>query len=124
MIWILLTASVIALATTLIHAILGGKDVASPLLRAEIPEEVKLTMYACWHMVTAAMGLTSVALLLVATAVVQSSGLAQFLGILWTLFAIVFLFVTLVLASPRGLFRFPQWALLLPVGVLAIAGSL
>jgi hypothetical protein len=68
--WILLTASVIALATTLIHAILGGKDVAAPLLRAEIPEEVKLTMYACWHMVTAAMGLTSVALLLVATAVV------------------------------------------------------
>jgi hypothetical protein len=75
-------------------------------------------------MVTAALGLTSVALLLVATSVFQSSGLAQFIGILWTLFAMVFLFVTLVLASPRGLFRFPQWTLLLPVGVLAIAGSL
>ena len=122
--WILLTASVIAMATTLLHAIVGGKEIASPLLRSEIPEEVKLTMYACWHMVTAALGLTSVALLLIATAVFKSSGLAQFLGVLWTLFALVFLFVTLVLASPRGLFRFPQWTLLLPVGILAIAGSL
>lgn len=122
--WILLAASIIALATTLIHAFLGGKDIAAPLLRAEVPEAVKLTMYACWHMVTAALGLTSVALLLVATAVVQSNELAQFLGVLWTLFALIFLFVTLVLASPRGLFRYPQWTLLLPVGVLALAGSL
>jgi hypothetical protein len=81
-------------------------------------------MYACWHMVTAALGLTAVALLLLGTATIQSSVLALFLGILWVLFALVFLFVTLVVARPRGLFRFPQWTLLLSVGVFALLGSL
>ncbi|MFN8715863.1 MAG: hypothetical protein ACK50C_02625 [Gemmatimonadaceae bacterium] len=122
--WLILTSALIAAGTTLIHAFLGGRDVAAPLLRSEVSEEIRLTMYACWHMVTAALGLTAVALLLLGTATIQASVLALFLGILWVLFALVFLFVTLVVARPRGLFRFPQWTLLLPVGVFALLGSL
>lgn len=122
--WLILTSALIAAGTTLIHAFLGGRDVAAPLLRSEVSEEIRLTMYACWHMVTAALGLTAVALLLLGTATIQSSVLALFLGILWVLFALVFLFVTLVVARPRGLFRFPQWTLLLSVGVFALLGSL
>jgi energy-converting hydrogenase Eha subunit A len=122
--WLILTSALIAAGTTLIHAFLGGRDVAAPLLRSEVSEEIRLTMYACWHMVTAALGLTAVALLLLGTATIQASVLALFLGILWVLFALVFLFVTLVVARPRGLFRFPQWTLLLSVGVFALLGSL
>lgn len=122
--WLILTSALIAAATTLIHALLGGRDVAVPLLRSEASEEVRLTMYACWHMVTAALGLSSIALLLIALGFIKENSLAQLIGILWVLFASVFLFVTLVLANPRGWFRFPQWTLLLPVGVFALLGSL
>ena len=122
--WLILASAFIAGATTLIHALVGGREVAAPLLRSQVSEEVRLTMYACWHMVTAALGLTSIALLLVGLELIKENSLAQFLGILWLLFAFVFLFVTMVLANPRGWFRFPQWTLLLPVGVLALLGSL
>jgi energy-converting hydrogenase Eha subunit A len=86
--WLILVSALIAAATTLIHAFLGGREVAVPLLRSEVPQEVRLTMYACWHMVTAALGLTSIALLLVGLDFIQENSLAQFLGILWVLFAL------------------------------------
>ena len=122
--WLLISAAVIAAVTTLIHAILGGRDVAGPLLKAQTSEEVKLTMYACWHLVTSALGLSAIALLLAGVGFASDSSIGFFVGALWLAFGLVFLFVTLVIARPSGLFRFPQWVLLLPVGALAIAGSL
>lgn len=81
-------------------------------------------MYACWHMVSAALLLTSLALLPIGLGHTSNNGLLNFLGVLWVLFSAVFLFVTLVQARPRGPFRFPQWTLLLPVAVLSFLAGL
>ena len=121
--WLLLSASILAAVTALIHVLLGGREVAAPLLRTELAETVKLTMYACWHLVSAALAVSAVGLLSAASNGGQSGDLAVFVGTLWTLFGLVFLYLSLVLARPRGLFQYPQWTLLLPVGLLALLGS-
>lgn len=106
--WLALAAA-LAAVTTLIHAILGGRYVAAPLLATERLHAVpKFTMYYCWHLVTIVLAALALAFGLVATgqgsrdlALFATTGAALFC--LWSLGMI-------------GLFRlriahFPQWAL-------------
>ena len=121
--FLLLSGSLAAL-TAAVHIVAGGKEIARPLLGSGLKEEVKLTLYACWHLVSVAFVLS--ALVLLATGVgffgTAPHSLAAFISVLWLLFGIVFLAVTLVVARPGGLFRFPQWVLLVPVGVFGLCG--
>lgn len=52
----LLLAGLLALATTLIHIIAGGEDIASLLLATPMEEEAKLVLYAVWHMASVTLG--------------------------------------------------------------------
>ena len=108
--------------TALIHVIAGGKGVARPLLASAADEVVKLTLYACWHLVSVALFLSSIALLGNGAGFYNSPETVAFVSIMWLMFGAVFLVVTLGVAKPRGLFRFPQWALLVPVGLLGFWG--
>jgi len=116
----LATAAAIAAATTLIHALLGGSEIARPLLVAEGLRRVpKYTMYYCWHLVTIV--LVGLALAFALAAIGHASrDLAAFatagagLFALWSLGMI-------------GLFRlrlahFPQWALFVPMAVCGALG--
>jgi hypothetical protein len=49
--WFLL-ASVISLATCLIHCVAGGRFIVRPLMEAELAVEAKYTACYCWHLVT------------------------------------------------------------------------
>ena len=117
--WLAL-AAVLAAVTTLIHAILGGRYVAAPLLATERLHAVpKFTMYYCWHLVTIVLAALALAFGLVATGL-GSRDLALFatagagLFCLWSLGMI-------------GLFRlriahFPQWALFAAIMVSGTLG--
>jgi hypothetical protein len=120
--WPILSAGLLASATALVHIFLGGKDVARPLLRSSVDEVVKLTLYACWHLVSVALVLSSLVLLVNGFGFYLSAGMVAFVSALWIIFGGVFLVVTLCVAQPRGIFRFPQWALLVPVGLLGLWG--
>lgn len=120
--WFVLSAGILAGITAFIHVIAGGKDVARPLLAGPVDEVVKLTLYACWHLVSVALYLSSIVLLGYGAGFYGSPETVAFVSIMWLLFGAVFLVVTLGLAKPRGLFRFPQWTLLLPVGLLGLWG--
>ena len=48
----LLAGAVLSLATWAIHLVLGGRDIARPLLEANLAPVPKLTAYYCWHLVT------------------------------------------------------------------------
>jgi hypothetical protein len=115
----LLTAGGIAAATTLIHATAGGRTIVHPLLRSEMAAEPKRTLHVVWHMVTADLLLTSIALLALAFAAAPSTALVLFIAAQYLAYAAVFLIVTLTADWPRPLLQLPQWMLLLPVGVLA-----
>lgn len=45
--------ALLALAIAAIHAVMGGREIARPLLRQDVlPPVVTLTHYYCWHMAT------------------------------------------------------------------------
>lgn len=104
--------------TALIHLILGGRLIARPLLRSDVPRTVRTTHYFCWHMVTIllfAMGgaffmpvITSVSHELPAAAT-GLAGLFTLLNIaLWSTFKV-------------GPVRMPQWFLFLVIAGLGTA---
>jgi uncharacterized Tic20 family protein len=121
--WFIISSGAIAALTAGIHLSLGGVTIARPLLASSLEDEVKFTMYACWHLVSVILVLSAFALLAtgVGMMALNSSPIA-FISLSWLLFGLVFLTVTLGVAKPRRLFRFPQWILLIPVGILGIAG--
>lgn len=119
----LLTAGVIAAATTLIHATAGGRSIVRPLLGSEVAAEPMRTLHVVWHMVTADLLLSSVALLVLAFAAAPSTALVLFIAAQYLAYAVVFLIITLAADWPRPLLRLPQWMLLLPVGVLSLIGT-
>ena len=120
--WFIISSGVLAAITAVIHIVAGGKEVAQPLLASSLDQVVKLTMYACWHLVSVALVLSALALLASGSDLITSPPMVAYISALWLLFGLVFLVVTLGVAKPRGLFRFPQWALLIPVGLLGLWG--
>ncbi len=122
--WLLILSGLLAAVTAALHLVAGGRDIARPLLASALTEEVKFTMYACWHLVSASLVLSALTLLATGIGLLGavSGPLVLFISILWLLFGVVFLVVSLGVARPRGLFQFPQWVLLIPVGALGLWG--
>ncbi len=120
--WFILSSGLLAALTAVVHLIAGGKDVAAPLLQSSLDEVVKLTLYACWHLVSVCLVLSSLALLSNGIGLVNSPPMVAFISALWILFGVVFLVITVGVAKPQGLFRLPQWILLVPVGLLGLYG--
>ncbi len=116
----LAAAAAIAAATALIHAWLGGREVASPLLAAERLRTVpKYTMYYCWHLVTIVL-----AGLALAFAFAASGHASRDLAISATVGAGLFALWNLAMI---GRFRlrpthFPQWALFTPMAACGALG--
>lgn len=122
----LLIAGLLALATTLIHIIAGGEDIASLLLATPMEEEAKLVLYAVWHMASVTLGFSS--LLLLKSSLTRYMHkmllLVRFIAFLWCSFGLIFLVVIAMQTTSGWLFKLPQWLLLLPVGLLSFWGSL
>ena len=122
---LLLSASILATATTAIHAFAGGADVATPLLASQLSEEPRLTLYAVWHMATVALGLSAVAFFVGAMPRYAAGGrsMVQFAALLWLAFGAVFIVVAATQPGSNLLFKLPQWVLLIPAGLLAMVGA-
>lgn len=121
----LLTAALLAAFTTIIHVFVGGDDVAAPLLASTMDGTLKSTLYVVWHMVSVVLGLSAAALLIGARSrhAVPARYLVRFVSVLWCGFGIIFLVVAASMPDSGGFLALPQWALLLPVGVLGLVGS-
>ena len=50
--WFLLIATILSFITFAVHLFLGGREIATPLLKSDLDQVPKLTAYYCWHMVT------------------------------------------------------------------------
>ena len=119
-------AGYLAAFTAAVHTFAGTYEVHAPLLNSTLPKALALLLYACWHLVTAAMCLSAWALLRPPEPrTVQSQAvLAGVIGILWVFFGFVFIAVALLFGESLSmLLVLPQWVLLLPVGALAWVGS-
>lgn len=117
---LLLTASLLAAAICLIHVLLGGREIARPLLAAEGLRSVpKYTSYYCWHLVTIMLAGMSLAFFLAAM-----PGGARAPASFATVGALAFAVLCLAINARFGLraWRHPQWALFLPLAATGAAG--
>lgn len=121
----LLAAGLIAAFTAAVHAFAGTPEIQQPLLGSALPPAIALLLYACWHLVTVTLALSSAALLWSARPQnsVASGMLPTFVSLLWLLFGLVFVAVALVFSGPSAVFALPQWGLLVPVGILGWVGA-
>jgi hypothetical protein len=119
-------AGYLAAFTAAVQTLAGTYEVHAPLLNSTLAKPLSLLLYSCWHLVTATLCLSAWALLRPPEPrTVQSQAvLAGAIGLLWTLFGLVFIGVALLFGeSVTTLLVLPQWVLLAPVGVLAWVGS-
>lgn len=118
-VWLLI-AGALSTVAVLVHVLVGGREIARPLLDADnLDDVVKFTSYYCWHLVT---------FTLVAMAV--TFGLAALDPSLqpaaWVFFALAVSFAgwSFVLAVRVGgaLLKLPQWFLFALIAAPAGAG--
>ncbi len=115
-----LSAAVLSTCICALHVILGGRDVARPLLvTTELDRGAKFTNYYCWHLVTIA-----IALMAAAFAFASRPGANADSAIFASAAAVTFAIWSIVMIVRHKLspLQFPQWALFLPVGFLGAAG--
>lgn len=121
----LVLASLIAMVTAGIHVFMGGASVVEPLLASTLADRPKLILYAVWHMASLALALSALALF-VASLPRQADAmrsLVRFVSLLWCSFGLAFLAVAATAPGAGWSLQLPQWALLLPVGLLGWWGS-
>ena len=113
-------AAIAAFATFLIHTILGGREIATPLLAAtDLHRIPKYTSYYCWHMVTI--------VLFAMAAGLAWGGWAGDRALVVALFALAVAFCVLSLAMVRAFrvspWHMPQWSLFLLIALLSGIGA-
>ncbi|MEO1613273.1 MAG: hypothetical protein AAFU55_13115, partial [Pseudomonadota bacterium] len=115
----LAAAAGLSALTACVHAFLGGRDVAKPLLEADMARAPKLTNYYCWHIVTIVLVAMTLGFAYAATA---PSAVAS--AVTWTLIAAAFAIwsVALFLWKRMHPFALPQWALFAPIAALGVWG--
>lgn len=114
-------AAGLAVLITFTHLILGGKEVARPLLQAELRGVAKYTSYYCWHIVT--LELAGIAVMF---------GLAAFdprlslLGWVAGAFSLTFVLFGIIMNAvmKRKFAHHPQWSFFVPLVALSLAGGI
>jgi hypothetical protein len=121
----ILLSGAICTITSLIHIFAGQVDPVRPLLKSELTDVPKATMLACWHMVSVILVTSGLVLLYAGVAGGdQLLPLVAFISAAYILFSLVFVAVGLYFFGFSALIKLPQWALLLPVGILGGIGAL
>ena len=120
--WLVTAAGILASITAVAHIVAGGRDIARPLLESALDLEVKMTLYACWHLVSVSLVASSLVILAEGLGFIAYPPVVSYVSAIWILYAVTFLVVTLRVSKPPGLLRLPQWTLLLPVGLLGLLG--
>ena len=116
----LIFAGLLTLLTTGVHIVMGGRDVVTPLLEAQLEDEARYTLYVLWHFISVFFVFTAALFLLVGFGVTDAPDAVTALSSLYLLFGLVFLSVKLFVFKSFGLSHLPQWILLIPIGMLGL----
>lgn len=120
--WIF-AAGVICIFTSLVHIFAGQVDPVRPFLKSDLSDIPKATLLACWHMVSAILVLSGVALACIGWFNLNTfQDLVIGISISFLIFSIVFIAVGWHFFKLHAFIKLPQWTLLLPIGILGLIG--
>lgn len=116
----LIAAAVLSFLTLGIHAFLGGRDVARPLLASkDLDVAARYTLYYGWHMITMLLVAMTAGFAHAATSA-RGADVAVVMSLLAGGFA-VWSGVLVVWKKQRA-WDLPQWLLFLPISALGLLG--
>ncbi|WP_019960413.1 hypothetical protein [Woodsholea maritima] len=114
-------AAGLAVLITLTHLILGGKEVARPLLDADLRGVPKYTSYYCWHIVT--LELAGIAVMFALAAFYPTLSLLGWVAGAFSLTFVVF-GIVMNAAMKRKFAHHPQWSFFVPLAALSVVGGI
>ena len=115
------SASALTALWLVVHLMIGGRQIARPLLKAsELRSTVKHTQYLCWHFTTVA--IAGMALFFCLAAITGVTAYATSATVLAAGF--FFLGVVLIISLGENHAQLPQGWLFLPVATLGLMGHL
>ncbi len=119
------TSSILAGFTACIHLILGTPEAIGAIFQSNMIESQKLLLYACWHLVTATLFMSSYILFKIAKINndIASLHVVKSISVLWIAFGLIFIAISLVHSGPGMMLELPQWLLLIPTGVVGLFGA-
>ena len=121
----LLCSALLAAFVACVHIFLGGPTIATPLLNSGLEPETKLTLYACWHIVSVTLTLSAIALMRAALPrhTTKMHDAVILVSLLWCGFGVVFFVIAAIQGDVEWFLRLPQWMLITPVGALGLWGA-
>lgn len=121
--WLFLLAGILCLATGVFHAVMGGIDTLNPIMASNIDMEVRVSIMAIWHAITALFVLSVIAFFWAFGVGCAKAGPVGFLlGSFYLVFAGLFAVLSFLwFEDPMVL---PQWTLLAPIGLFALTASI
>lgn len=106
------------------HFTAGMNMYVRPMLQSNTEDIPKYVMYTVFHYMSSAMMLCSICLVVFAHArYVLSPDVIRFIGIFYILCAITQITIAIRSSGLNGLLSMFQWAMFLPVGILALLSA-
>lgn len=114
----LAAASALATLTAVAHAIGGQIDTVRPLLASNLDDTARLTLLGVWHVVTATLAGSAIALGWATTQPAPPRPLLAFIAACWALYGVAFAGVGWAHLGPGALAILPQPLFCFPVAAL------
>ena len=124
--WLLLISGLFALFAVVGHFIMGRKQFLIPMMEAAFDDVPKKVMHSVFHYISVFLVLSAAALILVGLGVdfdLDTTLLAWFIALNYSLFAVVQLAIALSSGIPKPLTKLFQWVFWVIIAVLAWIGA-
>ena len=106
-----------------VHVVMGGREIARPMLGADFDLTARRVLWVCWHAISAELLLGGAVLVAAGfvAASETSTALVRAVATVHLIEGLLFLAIIAVSAKalPKAWLKMPQWMLFLPTGALA-----
>jgi len=124
--WYIITAGLIASATTVGHFTVGSKEFLKPMLEASFDPIPKKVMHCVFHYVSTYLILSSVTLLLIGFNIWSGTGSDAaiiFITANYAVFAIWQIVLAIASGIPNGIFKLFQWIFFVLIAIFSFLGT-
>ena len=124
--WLVTIAGAVAAFMVVGHFVVGTKRFLKPMLAADFDPVARKTMHCVFHYVSAFLILSSVALLLFGTGIVDVPGsvpMVKFIALNYAAFAVWQIVIALTSGIERPLMKMFQWTMFAAIAVCAWLGA-